>query len=247
MAALQAKYAPSSYVGLWFRRLGMERSDLDAALEDRSVIQGTLLRITIHLASRADYWLFAAGLRAARRQMWLRLMRGQRSDDEMQVLADRTRTILSGGSMKRAELIKQLGVDSATWVGVGLWVDLVSWSGLPVSMLAPRLEAMETVSFRNTSGKELFDLPGGLLPDPATPVPVRFLPTWDASLLVHCRRAGILPEQYRPLVFHVKNPQSVNTFPGRRRRCGHLAERQRTGSGGPFRAAGPGGPAGGRR
>lgn len=266
MAALQAQYAPSSYVGLWSRRLGMERSDLDAALEDRSVIQGTLMRITIHLASRADYRLFAAGLRAARRQMWLRLMRGQRSDDEMQVLADRTRTILSGGPMKRAELIKQLGVDGATWVGVGLWVDLVrvppsgtwdrrradiyglaedwagpdtvdeeqgvdhlirrylegfgpaamgdlvSWSGLPVSMIVPRLEAMETVSFRDTSGKELFDLPDGLLPDPATPVPVRFLPTWDASLLVHCRRAGILPEQYRPLVFHVKNPQSVNTF-----------------------------------
>jgi hypothetical protein len=71
---------------------------------------------------------------------------------------------------------------------------------------------METVSFRDTSGKELFDLPNGLLPDPQTPVPVRFLPTWDASLLVHCRRAGILPEQFRPRVFHVKNPQSMNTF-----------------------------------
>jgi hypothetical protein len=266
MAGLQAQYAPSSYVGLWSRRLGMERSDLDAALEDRSVIQGTLMRVTIHLASRGDYWPFAAGLRSARRQMWLRLMKGGRTDDQMTALADRTRTILSSGPMKRAELIKQLGVDSETWVGIGLWLDLVrvppsgtwarrradlyglaeewvgpdtvdeeqgvdhlirrylegfgpaaigdlvSWSGLPVSMLAPRLEAMETVSFRDTSGKELFDLPNGLLPDPQTPVPVRFLPTWDASLLVHCRRAGILPEQFRPRVFHVKNPQSMNTF-----------------------------------
>jgi hypothetical protein len=266
MAGLQAQYAPSSYVGLWSRRLGMERSDLDAALEDRSVIQGTLMRVTIHLASRGDYWPFAAGLRSARRQMWLRLMKGGRTDDQMTALADRTRTILSSGPMKRAELIKQLGVDSETWVGIGLWLDLVrvppsgtwarrradlyglaeewvgpdtvdeeqgvdhlirrylegfgpaaigdlvSWSGLPVSMLAPRLEAMETVSFRDTFGKELFDLPDGLLPDPQTPVPVRFLPTWDASLLVHCRRAGILPEQFRPRVFHVKNPQSMNTF-----------------------------------
>jgi hypothetical protein len=41
---------------------------------------------------------------------------------------------------------------------------------------------------------------------------VRFLPTWDAVLLVHARRTGILPERYRPRVFHAKNPPSVPTF-----------------------------------
>jgi hypothetical protein len=41
---------------------------------------------------------------------------------------------------------------------------------------------------------------------------VRFLPTWDATLLTHARGAGILPEDYRPLVFSTKNPQSVGTF-----------------------------------
>jgi hypothetical protein len=41
---------------------------------------------------------------------------------------------------------------------------------------------------------------------------VRFLPTWDATLLVHARRAAILPEEYRPRVFHTKTPQSVPTF-----------------------------------
>jgi hypothetical protein len=41
---------------------------------------------------------------------------------------------------------------------------------------------------------------------------VRFLPTWDATLLVHARRTLILPEEYRSLVFHTKNPQSVPTF-----------------------------------
>ena len=43
----------------------------------------------------------------------------------MQTLARRTRSLLSSGPMKRADLLKQLGVDSSTWVGVGLWVDLV--------------------------------------------------------------------------------------------------------------------------
>lgn len=41
---------------------------------------------------------------------------------------------------------------------------------------------------------------------------MRFLPTWDAALLVHARRTGILPERYRPLVFSTKNPPSVPTF-----------------------------------
>jgi hypothetical protein len=41
---------------------------------------------------------------------------------------------------------------------------------------------------------------------------VRFLPTWDAALLVHARRTGVLPERYRPLIFTTKMPQSVGTF-----------------------------------
>jgi hypothetical protein len=31
-------------------------------------------------------------------------------------------------------------------------------------------------------------------------------------LLVHARRTGILPEEYRPVVFDTKNPPSVPTF-----------------------------------
>jgi hypothetical protein len=50
------------------------------------------------------------------------------------------------------------------------------------------------------------------LPDPDTPAPVRFLPTWDATLLAHARRKQILPEPYRPRVFHTKTPHSVPTF-----------------------------------
>jgi len=55
-------------------------------------------------------------------------------------------------------------------------------------------------------------VPRAPLPDPETPAPVRFLPTWDATLLVHARRTGILPERYRPQVFSSKTPHSVGTF-----------------------------------
>jgi hypothetical protein len=50
------------------------------------------------------------------------------------------------------------------------------------------------------------------LPDPDTPAPVRFLPTWDATLLVHARRTQVLPKEYRNLVFSTKTPHSVPTF-----------------------------------
>jgi hypothetical protein len=66
--------------------------------------------------------------------------------------------------------------------------------------------------FRDEQGKELLDVPRAPLPDPETPAPVRFLPTWDTALLVHARRTGILPEHYRPLVFNTKIPPSVPTF-----------------------------------
>jgi hypothetical protein len=66
--------------------------------------------------------------------------------------------------------------------------------------------------FRGQAGNELLDLPRAPLPPAETPAPVRFLPTWDATLLVHARRTGILPEQYRKRIFHVRNPQSERTF-----------------------------------
>jgi Winged helix DNA-binding domain len=41
---------------------------------------------------------------------------------------------------------------------------------------------------------------------------VRFLPTWDATLLAHARRTGVLPEEHRSKVFNTKTPHSVGTF-----------------------------------
>ena len=71
---------------------------------------------------------------------------------------------------------------------------------------------MQLRRFRGEDGKELVDLPRAPLPDPDTPAPPRFLPVWDATLLVHARRTQILPEEHRAKVFNVKTPNSVNTF-----------------------------------
>lgn len=78
--------------------------------------------------------------------------------------------------------------------------------------LRPVVERLQLRRFRDERGGELLDLPRAPLPGPDVPAPVRFLPTWDAMLLVHVRRTQILPEDYRSLVFNSKTPHSVSTF-----------------------------------
>jgi hypothetical protein len=88
--------------------------------------------------------------------------------------------------------------------------DTATFLGLRLGQLKPLLEGYR--SFRGPDGVDLFDIEDGFLPDPDTPAPPRFLPPWDASLLVHARRSGILPEEYRPRIFNTKMPQSAPTF-----------------------------------
>jgi Winged helix DNA-binding domain len=263
IGGIQAQYAPSMYIGLWSRLAGLERERLTRALERRTVIQGTLLRSTIHLVSARDYWPFAIAVRAARRESWLRAH--SEGAPELAAAAARLRRRLADGPRSRAELIESL--NTSVFNGAGLWLDLVrvppsgtwerrradvyataeswvgpaagmeqaegidllvtrylggfgparpgdiaDWAGLGVRAISSALEVRSLRRFRDEQGRLLVDLPRAPLPDPGTPAPVRFLPTWDATLLTHARGTGILPEHYRPLVFGIKNPQSVGTF-----------------------------------
>ena len=70
MGTLQAQYAPSMYIGLWSRVEGFQRDALTRALERRTVVQGTLMRSTIHLVSRTDYWPIVVAIRRARLAAW---------------------------------------------------------------------------------------------------------------------------------------------------------------------------------
>jgi hypothetical protein len=295
IGGVQAQYAPSMYVGLWSRMRDLERDDLTRAIERRSVVQATLMRVTIHLVARGDYWAFALAARTARRTLWLRSRRGMIDERAMQAAADAVAERLETVEiLSRKELEALVGKPRAD--GVGLWIDLVrvppsgtwerrradlfalasswvgppkppgaapppappsstpppdptgpprpahrgdltlddaidhlvrrylagfgpaarddiaSYTGIRKSDLAPTLERLPLRRFRSTGGDELLDLQRAPLPDPDTPAPVRFLPTWDATLLVHARRTGVLPEQHRKKIFHTKNPHSLPTF-----------------------------------
>jgi hypothetical protein len=89
---------------------------------------------------------------------------------------------------------------------------IANWGGVPVTFLTGPLERLQLRRFRDQAGRELLDLPRALLPGAETRAPVRFLPTFDATLLVHARSTGIMPEQYRPIIFNTKAPQSFPTF-----------------------------------
>jgi len=263
IAGIQAQYAPSMYIGLWSRLDGFERGQLTRALERRSVVQGTMMRATIHLVSKADYWPLTVGIRASRTAWWERT-HPNASPKTMKAAARKLRRFLADGPRRRREVEEQLGRDLALGVGAyvdivrappsGTWeqrradlyavaedwvgpessqpedglallvrrylagfgpaykADIADFAGVPITRITQVLERLELRRFRDEDGKELLDVQRAPLPDPDTPAPPRFLPVWDATLLVHARRTQILPEEYRSQVFNVKTPHSVHTF-----------------------------------
>ena len=119
MGGLQAQYAPSMYIGLWSRLAGFERDALTRALEERVVVQATLLRATIHLVSRADFWPLAVAIRDARRAWWRRVTKAE----DLSPQAETLRAALRQGPMKRKAIEELVGKEA--FRGIGMWVDMV--------------------------------------------------------------------------------------------------------------------------
>ena len=256
MGGLQAQYAPSMYLGLWSRLADFDFATLTRALQRRTVVQATLMRSTIHLVSRADYWRLAGATAPARRQRLERAPLELPPDGAM----ERLRAALAEGPLTRREVEALVGKPGARaantylhlvrvppsgtwerraadlwglaeqWVGPPEDGDLVhlvrryltgfgpatrqevaNWCGMTVADVAPALDALELRRFAAEDGAELLDLPRLPLPGGDTPAPVRLLPTWDAMLLTHARRAEILREDDRERIFSSRNPHSSPT------------------------------------
>ncbi len=121
VGGLQAQYAPSGYVGLWSRVAGFQREDLTRALEDRSLVQATLMRTTIHIVSRGDYWPLRRGMERAQ-QAWSRRVQTLPAERELQANARKLREALADGPKS----VKELGDLAKGFIGsLGFWVALV--------------------------------------------------------------------------------------------------------------------------
>ena len=121
IGGMQTQYAPSGYVGLWTRVAGFQRDRLTAALEERSIIQATLMRTTIHMVSRREFWPFAMGVRRARRE-WAARVQALPGDVELERRSTALRKALAAGPRS----VKELEGLAGGFIGnLGLWVDLV--------------------------------------------------------------------------------------------------------------------------
>ena len=266
IGCIQNQWAQQGYIRLWSSIEGFERRDLTRALERRTVIQGTLMRETIHLVSRRDYALLAAAIRRSGQEWWRRV---NKVTIDMEPFARRARDFFRGTTRTRKEVEEFLRANDfprQSFWGFAHWVDLIrvppsgtweqrrahtfalaeewvgrlgadedeaveflvrrylaafgpasrgdvsSWSGIPVTRLKPVLERLDLRRYVDEAGKELLDLPRAPLPHADVPAPVRFLPTFDATLLVHARRTGILDEEYRKRIFDIRAPRGIAPF-----------------------------------
>jgi winged helix DNA-binding protein len=264
MGGLQAQYAPAIYVGLWSRMANLERTRVTAALERRQIVQGTMMRATIHAVSARDYWPLTVATREGRRQWFLRVYRGPYGDPDFVAANETVRQLLASGPKPAATLLDAVGRD--LWNSVGIYLDIVrvppsgtwdrrradlyglaedwipptsitweagiewlirrylggfgpavatdigTWAGLPMDRILPALERMDLRSYQAEDGKVLLDLKRAPLPDADVEAPIRFLPVWDAILLIHARRKAVIAETHRPVIFNTKTPHSMPTF-----------------------------------
>jgi hypothetical protein len=268
LTPLQGQHPPAPFIALAARLDGFARADLEAAIEARSVVKTTIMRLTLHLAHADDYPAYAQ----LSRQFWLRKWRETYPHlDEAEVAAElgawlsvpRTnreirdhvrgrydgvpdfsyaplifaRTVLPVVQLPPAGFYDDTRrktafvsdprprpdrADAAALVirrylaafGPAQKRDVSSWLGAAQSDFADAWERVETVTYRDEAGRELFDLPGQPLPPADTRLPPRLLAHWDQALLAYQDRERIIPPELVPLKLTLSGSPTV-TVDGR--------------------------------
>ena len=262
---------------------GFRRDDLTTALGDRQVVQGTMMRSTIHLdrgrrllaaepgdprepadvvpapaqaSSETD--VLAAAARAApafddadvlsapelddgrrpARAPHVGLVRRPRAGPAVGHVGAsprrpvRPRRAVGRAATRRSTTARRVGARSCATTSAG--------SDRPASTRSPAGPASRsaTVDARRAgrwrsiasgppTARCCSICPGSRSPPATTPLPVRFIGTWEALLLVHARRAEILAEDDRPRIFSTTDAAVVQHVPRRRDRHRHVALRGR--------------------
>jgi hypothetical protein len=88
--------------------------------------------------------------------------------------------------------------------------DVEHFTGFRVRQIEPALGEMRT--FRDETGRLLYDVPRGRLPGERTPAPVRFLPPYDSIILGHRDCSRIVAAEHVDRVFRKVNTTTRATF-----------------------------------
>ncbi len=128
IGGIQDQYAPSGYVALRARIASFRREDLTRALEERAVVQATLLRSTIHLVSRADFWPLRIAVDRALRAWWRRTAGPRLLDRDAAAAVVLVREVLARGPRRQPglrELLVSAGYPREMWSAVSIMLPMV--------------------------------------------------------------------------------------------------------------------------
>jgi hypothetical protein len=108
LAALNAQDPEPPYLSLWARLAGFGHDALTGAMEDRSLVRGTLLRGTQHLATAADYLAWRPLLQPIMDRIRRTGMARATAVVDPAELAEATRRLLADGPLTRPALGRRL-------------------------------------------------------------------------------------------------------------------------------------------
>ena len=75
LAGLQAQHANQPYIALWSRLEDLTIADLQGALEGRSIVRTTAMRMTIHIVASVDFAAYDGAVAAHRMAPWTSTVR----------------------------------------------------------------------------------------------------------------------------------------------------------------------------
>jgi hypothetical protein len=111
VAGLQAQWPNSPYIALWSRLEGFDRGQLTRALERRSVVKATLMRLTLHMVSARDYPDFAITFRQSRIERFERELARDAPDLDPKEVTKRALALAGDRPRLRKEYFEALGED----------------------------------------------------------------------------------------------------------------------------------------
>lgn len=80
LAGLQAQHANSPFIAAWSRQEAFTMDELEAALEQRSVVRATVMRGTLHIVEAADFFVFDTIVTEMRLATWASTMERAKLD-----------------------------------------------------------------------------------------------------------------------------------------------------------------------